>query len=151
MSERDVYLRFFRKLSALSYEDAQRLCNVDFVHDVAFVAVKGPRDNEEIVGTGAYFLNPTNNLAEVAYMIAPAWQKTGLGSALQRRLRDHAVACGVRGFVAEILQANASMIELPKRLGEISVTTDEEGTYHIVSIFPANGGNALPAEGGAAS
>jgi acyl-CoA hydrolase/RimJ/RimL family protein N-acetyltransferase len=142
MSEQDVYLRFFRKLSALSYEDAQRLCNVDFRQDVAFVAVVGPRDNEEVIGTGAYFLNPTNNLAEVAYMIAPSWQRTGLGSALQGRLRDHAVAAGVRGFVAEILVANVSMIELAKRLGEISVTADEE-TYHVVSVFPANGGAPL--------
>ena len=62
-------MRFFRYLSSLSYEEAQRLCNVDFEKDVAFVAVIGPRDNEEIVGTGAYFLNPSTNLAEIAYMI----------------------------------------------------------------------------------
>jgi hypothetical protein len=46
-------MRFFRSVSALSYEEAQRLCNVDFEKDVAFVAVVGPRANEEIVGTGA--------------------------------------------------------------------------------------------------
>ena len=46
-------MRFFRSVSALSYEEAQRLCNVDFEKDVAFVAVVGPRENEEIIGTGA--------------------------------------------------------------------------------------------------
>ncbi len=51
----------------------------------------------------AYFLNPSSNLAEIAYMIAPAWQGTGLGSALQKRLKEFAVKEGVRGFVAEIL------------------------------------------------
>ena len=39
MSQEDVYTRFFRRVSALSYDEAQRLCNVDFDKDVAFVAV----------------------------------------------------------------------------------------------------------------
>jgi RimJ/RimL family protein N-acetyltransferase len=99
------------------------------------VAVSGPRDNEEIVGTGAYFLNPSSNLAEIAYMISPAWQGTGLGSALQQRLKEFAVKKGVRGFMAEILQGNASMLQLARRLGEISMTTDEDGVYHVVSVF----------------
>src|SRR5262249_41690795 len=81
MSSKDIHMRFFRSVSALSYEEAQRLCNVDFEHDVAFVAVVGPRENEEIVGTGAYFLNPSTNLAEIAYMVVPEWQGSGLGAA----------------------------------------------------------------------
>jgi hypothetical protein len=44
MSSEDVYMRFFRDVSALTYEEAQRLCNVDFEKDVAFVAVAGPRE-----------------------------------------------------------------------------------------------------------
>ena len=134
MSSEDVYMRFFRKVSALSYEEAQRLCNVDFEKDVAFVAVSGPRDNEEIVGTGAYFLNPSTNLAEVAFMIVPEWQGSGLGSALQQRLKEFAVARGVRGFVAEVLQANTAMLNLARRLGKIEVKS-EDGSYHVTSIF----------------
>jgi acyl-CoA hydrolase/RimJ/RimL family protein N-acetyltransferase len=134
MSSEDVYMRFFRKVSALSYEEALRLCNVDFEKDVAFVAVSGPRDNEEIVGTGAYFLNPSTNLAEVAFMIVPEWQGSGLGSALQQRLKEFAVARGVRGFVAEVLQANTAMLNLARRLGKIEVKS-EDGSYHVTSIF----------------
>ena len=36
-------------------------------------------------------------------MVAPEWQGLGLCSALQARLQEYAVSCGVRGFVAEIL------------------------------------------------
>ena len=53
MSSEDVYMRFFRRASALSYDEAQRLCNVDFDKDVAFVAVTGPRDNEPRRGSAA--------------------------------------------------------------------------------------------------
>ena len=134
MSSKDVHMRFFRSVSALTYEEAQRLCNVDFEKDVAFVAVVGPRENEELVGTGAYFLNPSTNLAEVAYMIVPEWQGSGLGAALQQRLKDFAMNRGVRGFVAEILQANTAMLNLAKRLGNIEIKTEDDA-YHITSLF----------------
>jgi RimJ/RimL family protein N-acetyltransferase len=145
MPAQDAYMRFFRRLAGLTYVEAQRLCNVDFINDVAFVAVTGPRDNEELVGAAAYFLNPSNNLGEIAFMIAPDWQGTGLGSALQQRLKDYAVAHGVRGFVAEILQINSSMINLARRLGDITVTI-EDGVQHVVSIFYASAGK--PADAG---
>lgn len=135
MSSEDVYTRFFHRVSALSYDEAQRLCNVDFESDVAFVAVVGPRENEEIVGTGGYFLNPSTNLAEMAYMIVPEWQGSGLGSALQQRLKEFAVDHGVRGFVAEILRDNRAMLNLAKRLGNVSMTTDEDGVCHATVLF----------------
>ena len=134
MSSEDVYMRFFRRVSALTYEEAQRLCNVDFEKDVAFVAVTGSRENEEIVGTGAYFLNPSTNLAETAFMIVPEWQGSGLGTALQQRLKEFAVDRGVRGFVAEVMQTNMAMLKLAKRLGNIEITT-EDGTHHVTMLF----------------
>lgn len=134
MSSQDIYMRFFRRASSLSYEEAQRLCNVDFVNDVAFVAVVGPREAEEIVGTAAYFLNPSTNLAETAFMNVPDWQGVGLGGAFQQRLKEFAVARGVRGFVSEVMNINSAMIALARQLGEISVSS-EDGALHIVSIF----------------
>ena len=59
----------------------------------------------------------------------------GLGGALQRRLKDFAVGRGVRGFVAEILAANKGMQQLAHSLGASSVTTDEEGVQHVVTLF----------------
>jgi len=127
-------MRFFRDLSALTYEEAQRLCNVDFEKDVAFVAVVGPRENEEIIGTGAYFLNPSTNLAEVAYMIVPEWQGSGLGAALQQRLKEFAMERDLRGFVAEVLQANTAMLNLAKRLGNVEIKTVDD-VYHVTLLF----------------
>lgn len=67
-------------------------------------------------------------------MIVPEWQGSGLGSALQQRLKEFASARGVRGFVAEVLQANTAMLNLARRLGKIEVTS-EDGSYHVTSIF----------------
>jgi acyl-CoA hydrolase/RimJ/RimL family protein N-acetyltransferase len=134
MSSQDVYMRFFRKLRALSYDEAQRLCNVDFESDVAFVAILGDRETEEIIGTGAYFLNPSTNMAEVAFMVLPHWQGSGLGSAIQQRLKEFAVARRVRGFIAEVLQSNTGMIALAKRLGPSELHYDED-MVKVVTCF----------------
>jgi RimJ/RimL family protein N-acetyltransferase len=135
LSARDVYTRFFRRMTSLSYEDAQRLCNVDFDRDVAFVAVAGPRENEKIIGTGAYFLNPTTNYAEIAYMIAPAWQSCGVGGSLQRRLREFAQLRRIKGFIAEVLPSNQKMIRLARAAGDLIEQEDDEDGCKIKTTF----------------
>ena len=59
---------------------------------------------------------------------------SGLGSALQQQLKEFAVAHGVRGFVAEVLQANNAMLNLAKRLGKIEMRS-EEGSYYVTLMF----------------
>jgi len=114
LSDRDVYTRFFRKIRGLSDRDVQRLCNMNFDNEVAFVACVGPRESAQIVAQSCYFVDPATNLAETAFMVHPAWQGSGLGSALQRRMAEHARQRGVRGFVAEILSSNDGMIRLAR-------------------------------------
>ena len=71
LSPEDVYTRFFKRMRSLSFKELQTLCNVNHETEVALLAVTGPRENEVVVGSGCYFLNPTANLAEIAFMVAP--------------------------------------------------------------------------------
>lgn len=135
MTQHDIYTRFFHRVNALSFNEAQRLCNVNFDNEVAFVAVSGTRENEQIVGSCCYFLNPTTNLAEVGYMIVPEWQATGLGQAFQQRMMEYAKKKGVRGFVADILAENSKMIALAKHACDhVQVHKDGE-TVEVVMLF----------------
>jgi acyl-CoA hydrolase/GNAT superfamily N-acetyltransferase len=147
LSPDDVYSRFFRRVRALSYADLQTLCNVNHETEVAFVGVTGPRENEEVVGSACYFLSPTTNLAEVAFMVAPEWQGAGLGSALQTRLQEYALKQGVRGFVAEILPRNAGMLRLATRAPGTTTIARDEDAVHVTTRFadPAPDGGAPPA------
>jgi hypothetical protein len=67
-------------------------------------------------------------------MIVPNWQCSGLGAALQERLKEFAMERGLRGFVAEFLQTNSAMLHLARRLGKIKMKT-EDGTYQVTSLF----------------
>lgn len=135
LPEEDVYTRFFRRVRALSAQDIRRLCNFNHEHEVGFVAVSGPREHEVIVGQCCYFVNPTTNLAETAFLVDPAWQGTGLGTAMQNHMAAHAKARGLRGFVAEILAQNARMIALARRGGGDIQVEREEDTVHVTQRF----------------
>jgi acyl-CoA hydrolase/RimJ/RimL family protein N-acetyltransferase len=139
LSDEDVYTRFFRRVRALSYQELQTLCNVNHETDVAFLAVIGPRENEKIIGSACYFLNPTTNLAEVAFMIAPEFQGAGLGTALQACLQEYAMSRNVRGFVFEILPANTSMLRLAARAQGTLTTSRDEEVVHVTALFPDTG------------
>ena len=135
MPANDVYTRFFRRVKSLSNHDIQRLCNLNYETEVAFVAVEGPRENEKVIGQGCYFINPSTNLAETGFMVDPAWQGTGLGTALQRRLAEHGRARGLRGFVAEILRENAKMLALARGLSENIQVVRDEDSVHVTALF----------------
>ena len=112
LSEEDVYTRFFRHVRGLSNIEVQRLCNVNYDDEVAFIATTGGREEEQVVAQACYFINPSTNLADTAFMVHPDWQGCGLGSALQACMAVHAAKRGVRGFVADILPGNAKMLRL---------------------------------------
>ncbi len=144
LSPDDVYTRFFRRVRSLSYRELQTLCNVNHETDVAFLGVTGPRENEKVVGSGCYFLSPTTNLAEVAFMVSPEWQGMGLGTALQARLQEYAMSRGVRGFVSEILPRNTSMLRLATRApGTVTTSRDEDGV-HVTVLFNSDRGTMPP-------
>lgn len=132
---KDVFTRFFRRLKFLSFEDAQNLSNVDHDGDVAFVAVTGTREDERLIASGCYFLNRASNLAETGFIVDPEWQGSGLGKALQERLREVAQSRGVRGFLAEVLASNEKMLRLARAgSANVSVQRDED-CYHVTILF----------------
>jgi RimJ/RimL family protein N-acetyltransferase len=135
LSDADVYTRFFRNVRGLSSKEVQRLCNVNFENEVAFVAVTGSREQPEIVAQSCYFIDPSTNLAETAFMVHPKWQGCGLGTAMQQRMAEHAAARGVRGFVAEILPSNPHMLRLARN-GSSSVSVENMGdTVRVTRLF----------------
>ena len=138
LTDRDRYTRFFRKVRGLSDRDVQRLCNVNFETEVAFVAAFGERENPQIVAQACYFVDPGTNLAETAFMVHPQWQGSGLGTALQRQMAAHARKRGVRGFVAEILADNEKMIRLARAgaAADGNLSVEHTGsTVRVTTLF----------------
>jgi RimJ/RimL family protein N-acetyltransferase len=135
MPAEDVFTRFFRSVKTLSSNEVQRLCNLNYETEVAFVAIEGPRENEKVIGQSCYFVNPSTNLAESAFMVDPAWQGTGLGTALQKRIAEHGRARALKGFVAEILPENSRMLALARSCSDNIHVERDEDTVHVTMLF----------------
>lgn len=130
----DVYTRFFTHLASLSVSRAEHLCNVDYEKEMAFIAAVGTTENEQVVGSACYFVDQTDNLAEVAYMIRPEWQALGVGTALQQCMTEYAASKGIRGFKADILAENKKMQRLIKKGAQVSMTR-QGSQYEVIVLF----------------
>ena len=135
MSDDDVYTRFFRRLSCLSFADTQRLCNVDYEEEVAFIVTVGDDDAGPLVAAASYYKMPNADRAEVAYMIHPDWQGRGLGGFLQALLLDYGRRRGVIHFVAEVLRTNGRMSKLARAACR-DVRVEADGDVLTITMTP---------------
>jgi RimJ/RimL family protein N-acetyltransferase len=135
LSDRDIYTRFFTNLKSFSTKQAQHLCSVSYEEEMAFVAVTGDWEDEKVVGSCCYYVDPSTNLADVAYMIRPDWQGLGLGGALQQRNIEYAQAQGLRGFTADVLCENEKMLRVFEKSGCQISKKVASGAYEIVMLF----------------
>lgn len=67
--------------------------------------------------------------------MAPEWQGQGLGTALQTRLQEYAMARGVKGFIAEILASNLRMVRLAANAPGVATTAHDEDTVQVTILF----------------
>ena len=122
-------------MRGLSNAEVQRLCNVNYENEVAFVATAGTREDSLIVGQSCYFINPTANLADTAFMVHPDWQGCGLGTALQSRMVQHAKKRGLRGFVADVLPGNTRMLRLARNGTQAVQMEKTDDSVHLTQLF----------------
>ena len=136
LPEQDVATRFFNRLTSLTDQAADHLCNVDYDEEMAFAAVVGPPEHEQIVATSSYYRDPRDSFAEVAYMVDPGWQGNGLATALHARTVEYARAHGVRGLTADVLMSNPAMLKVFRRgLGHTLRMDADAGVYEVRMRF----------------
>ena len=73
-------------------------------------------------------------------MVDPDWQGIGLGGVLHSRLVEYAAEHGVRGFKADVLVRNSSMLRVFQRGSHDLRITTSAGVHEVTMIFaPASG------------
>jgi acyl-CoA hydrolase/RimJ/RimL family protein N-acetyltransferase len=136
LPEKDVATRFFNRLTSLTDQAADHLCNVDYDEEMAFAAVVGPPESQRIIATSSYYRDPRDSFAEVAYMVDPDWQGHGLATALHARTVEYARSHGVRGLTADVLMSNPAMLKVFRRGAGHGLRMDADaGVYEIRMTF----------------
>jgi acetate kinase len=126
MSPESIRRRFFAPRRSFSEDEVARFLEVDFVRQVALVAVA----DEAIVGAGRYIVTEPG-VAEVAFGVADRWQSRGMAGLLMEHLVAIARRQGVHRLVAEVLRENVPMLAVFRASGLQPETRNDGGVVHV--------------------
>lgn len=140
LSPVSVSRRFFAALPELSHEQAERFTRVDGVERAALVAVN---EAGELIAVVRYDRMAGTADAEVAVVVQDSYQHHRLGTTLLRLLTDHARACGIERFLADVLLENGRMFAAFRDAGLVGTTKYEYGIGRVVLPLPPP---AVPAD-----
>ncbi len=128
LSPETTRLRFFAIHPYLTDREVARFTTVDHHDREALVALV----DDELIGIARYDRSPDTDEAEVALVVADAWQGTGVGSLLLEHLAARARSEGLTRFVADTLTENRRMQRVFVDSGLAPVRTWEQGVEHLV-------------------
>jgi acyl-CoA synthetase (NDP forming)/GNAT superfamily N-acetyltransferase len=127
LSEQTRHLRYFEPYPQMSEKDLYRATHVDNRQRVSLIAMLG----DDIIAVGVYEGEPDEPVAEVAFVVADAHQRRGLGSILLEHLAGAAADNGIETFVAGVLIENPSMVRVFKDAGYQVRGSDDGYVVHL--------------------
>ena len=138
LSAETVYLRFFSSHTHLRPAEVERFTHVDGHNRFAVVA----EHEGGMVAVARYDRLADPATAEVAFVVADAWQHHGIGGFLLRVLADAAEANGISELVAEVLMGNRTMLAVFSESGLPMRHREADGTVEVrLSLEPARDGD----------
>jgi RimJ/RimL family protein N-acetyltransferase len=112
LSPETLYRRFTSPIARPDQVRPDRLLDVDHRDREAIVAV----DDGEIVGVARYFRQPGSDAAELAIVVADAWQGQGLATRMLAALAGQASAAGIERFTLITQADNSPALRLLRRV-----------------------------------
>jgi acetyltransferase len=112
--------RYQRMLSGgtkVTPEWIDSMTHIDYHRHMAFAVTTVIDGVEQFVGVGRYVVDVATLSAEVALVLADAWQGQGLGRRLLETLLEHAAGAGIRQAVGTVLATNVAMLRLVRSMG----------------------------------
>ena len=112
LDKKDVFARFFQNKTCFFRDDIEEMWEIDYIKNLTILAITGDFGFGEVVGIGAYMLEPAGNLAEVAFSVSKQWQGKKIASTILKKLSLAAKANGIGGLVAYTEPTNKAMRKL---------------------------------------
>jgi acetyltransferase len=112
--------RYQRMLSGgtkVTPEWIDSMTHIDYHRHMAFAVTTVIDGVEQFVGVGRYVVDVATLNAEIALVLADAWQGQGLGRRLLETLLEHAASAGIREAVGTVLATNVAMLRLVRSMG----------------------------------
>ncbi len=131
LSPQSRRFRFLGVIKSPSDALIKQLTEIDYQHDVAFVALVHEKGKKKEIGVSRYSLSADGQSCECAITVADDWQGRGLGSLLMRHLIEVARASGIRKMLSIDASENLQMRDLATYLG-FHRRADPEDSHQVI-------------------
>lgn len=111
-SKQVVFRRFLFPISTMPHNKMQEYVNVDYSLMMSVVALVRESDQEKIIAEARYAKDEQSAIGDLAFVVDEKYQGIGIGSYLYEMLIRLAKDRGLKGFTAEVLQVNQSMMKV---------------------------------------
>jgi acyl-CoA hydrolase/GNAT superfamily N-acetyltransferase len=111
-SNQTVLRRFLFPITIMPHNKMQEYVNVDYGRMMSVVALVGESDKETIIAEARYVKDEKSAYGDLAFVVDEPYQGIGIGSYLYEMMIRLARDRGLKGFTAEVLQDNRSMMKV---------------------------------------
>ncbi len=117
LDEKDRYLRFFTPMKDFRHTKIQPMVNIDYSTDMILVCEFSEKEEEQIIGLGAFFKTIKPSIAELAFVIHKNWRSLGISKFLLNYLVQIGKELNYRTFTGSILLENKPMLHIINNSG----------------------------------
>jgi acyl-CoA hydrolase len=134
-SNKTVYRRFFFPISIMPHDKIQAYVNVNYSRVMSVVALVGEPGQATIIAEARYVQDEKSAYGDLAFVVEEKYQGLGIATYLYEMLIRLAKQRGLKGFSAEVLQANKGMMKVFER-GHLPMNARlKNGLYKLTIPF----------------
>lgn len=134
-SDQAVYSRYFTSIKTMPHKKMQEYVNVNYRLVMSIVGVVEIAGNEKIIAEARYARTKQDAFADVAFIVDEAYQNKGIASFLFELLIRTAREEGIKGFTADVLATNKSMLKVFEKAPFPVQTVLSRGIYELTIPF----------------
>ncbi len=127
LSPASRYQRFFAPIRELPEGWLQRLTQIDYHRQQAFIVETFAGDQALAVAEARYVVDASGEECEFAVVVADDWQHLGLARRLMQTLMQSAAEAGLQRMAGDVLATNRAMLSLAQGLGFKAVRHPDGG------------------------
>jgi acyl-CoA hydrolase len=111
-SKQTVFSRYFFPIATMPHGKMQEYVNVDYSQEMSVVALAGEPGNADIVAEARFAMDEESRFGDLAFVVDEKYHGLGIAYYMYEMLIRLAMERGLKGFTAEVLQANKGMMKV---------------------------------------
>jgi acetyltransferase len=132
VSQEDMRLRFFAPVKELNHAFIARFTQIDYARAMAFVAIE--KASGQMLGVARLHANSNYDTAEYAVLVRSDLKGKGLGWLLMQTIIEYARSEGLRTIEGQVLNDNATMLQMCADLGFRIAPDPDEPDISMVTL-----------------